>query len=204
MSASHFDVIVVGAGIAGLLAALQAARRGKRVVILSKVQPFLTHSRLPEGGVNASLKTRRVFRVRPDAPTTLDLGTQDDDWRRQAEDVWNDGFFLSDWDALETACKEGPEIIQKEFSDLLDKDESGEVLARSEGLGLWADRAQFEQTAGPPVGGYIVPGCLSTDCDCGHFNTQAYAQWFMENYDPYNTHALDGAPVDGFACESLP
>lgn len=129
MNASHSDVIVVGAGIAGLLAALQAARRGKRVVILSKVQPFLTHSRIPEGGVNASLKTRRVFRVRPDAPTTLDLGTQDDDWRRQAEDVWNDGFFLSDWDALETACKEGPEIIQKEFSDLLDKDESGEVLA---------------------------------------------------------------------------
>ncbi len=129
MSVTQTDVLVVGAGIAGQLAALQAARRGKSVVILSKVQPFLSHSRLPEGGVNVSFKTRRVLRVRPEDSTTLDEGLRADDWRQQAEDIWNDGFFLSDWDALETTCREAPEIIRNEFYNLLDKDDRGEVLA---------------------------------------------------------------------------
>ena len=89
MNVSRFDVLVIGAGLAGQMAALEALRKGRSVAILSKVPPFLTHSRLPEGGLNVSLKPG-------------------DDWRRHAEDVWNDGHFLSDWDALEVACREGP------------------------------------------------------------------------------------------------
>jgi succinate dehydrogenase / fumarate reductase flavoprotein subunit len=92
------------------MAALEAARRGKSVVIVSKVQPFVTHSVNPEAGVNVCLGGA-------------------DNWRQQAEDVWNDGHFLSDWDAVEVVCKEGPEIILREFGDLLNRDEQGEVVA---------------------------------------------------------------------------
>lgn len=110
MNISRCDVLIVGAGIAGQMAALEAARRGKKVIILSKVPPFLTHSRRPEGGINAAL-------------------LPGDDWRRHAEDVWNDGHFLSDWDALEAACKEGPEILKAEFFQLLDRDDKGGVVS---------------------------------------------------------------------------
>lgn len=104
------DVVVVGVGLAGQMAALEAARGGKKVVILSKVQPLRSHSVNPEGGVNIALGS-------------------DDGWRRQADDVWNDGHFLSDWDAVEAMCKEGPELVVKEFGDLLNKGQRGEVLA---------------------------------------------------------------------------
>lgn len=110
MNVFRFDVLVIGAGLAGQMAALEAARRGKKVVMLSKVPPFLTHSRRPEGGINVALRPG-------------------DDWRRHAEDVWNDGHFLSDWDALEAACREGPEILKSEFFGLLDRDDQGAVTA---------------------------------------------------------------------------
>ena len=84
------------------------------------------------------------------------------------------------------------------YADILD---AAETLARIEGRGMWGESAPIPV---PPEGGYIVPACVSTDCNCGDFDTQAHAQWFMENYDPYNSHRLDGAPVDGFVCESLP
>lgn len=110
MSTSGFDVLVIGAGLAGQMAALEAARRGRRVAILSKVQPFRSHSGIPEGGINLAFKTQ-------------------DSWENQAWDIWNDGHFLSDWDALETVAKEGPEIVLNEFRACLDKDERGEVMA---------------------------------------------------------------------------
>jgi len=110
MNISHFDVLVIGGGLAGQMAALEAARRGKKVVMLSKVPPFMTHSRRPEGGINVALRPG-------------------DDWRRHAEDVWNDGHFLSDGDALETACREGPEIIKSEFLGLLDRDDHESLVA---------------------------------------------------------------------------
>lgn len=108
MNGSTWDVLVVGAGLAGQMVAVEAARRGRRVAILSKVEPFRTHSRNPRG-VNLSLKPG-------------------DSWRKQAEDIWNDSHFLADWDAVETVCKEGPEIVLREFGDLLNRDEHGEIV----------------------------------------------------------------------------
>ena len=79
--------------------------------------------------------------------------------------------------------------------------EAADSLARSEERGMWDESAS---PTVPPEGGYSIPACISTDCDCDDFDSQAHAQWFLENHDFYNTHALDGSPVDGFACESLP
>jgi succinate dehydrogenase / fumarate reductase flavoprotein subunit len=104
------DVVIVGAGLAGAMAALEAVRRGKSVVILAKGQPFTSHSVNPESGINLALQ-------------------KSDDWRRHAEDIWNDGHFLSDWDAVEVVCKNGPELVRKDFYDLLDRDVKGGVVA---------------------------------------------------------------------------
>lgn len=50
---------------------------------------------------------------------------------------------------------------------------------------------------------YSLPRCYSSDCDCSDFSTQAYAQWFHDNYDKQDKHRLDGNK-DGVVCESLP
>jgi succinate dehydrogenase / fumarate reductase flavoprotein subunit len=106
----RYEVVVVGAGLAGAMAALEASRQGRSVVILSKSQPFGSHSVNPESGINLALQ-------------------KSDDWRRHADDIWNDGHFLSDWDAAEVMCKDGPEMVKKDFYDLLDRDAQGGVKA---------------------------------------------------------------------------
>jgi succinate dehydrogenase / fumarate reductase flavoprotein subunit len=93
------------------MAALEAARRGKRVVILSKVAPFFTHSRNPR---SVNVPTR-----------------PDDNWRKQAEDIWQDGDCLSDWDAVEAVCTDGPALVHREFGDMLDRDENGDFIVQS-------------------------------------------------------------------------
>ena len=92
-----------------------------------------------------------------------------------------------------------------------------EQQARDRKVGLWTSTAppvvqpspqifpqpslQPSPQTAPPS--FSVPACIQSDCDCAHFSTHAYAQWFYENYDPSNRHRLDG-DKDGLACESLP
>ena len=78
--------------------------------------------------------------------------------------------------------------------------------AQGANRGLWgACVAQPSSTeeAAPQGGGFTVPPCAATDCDCKDFTSHAHAQWFYENYDPGNRHRLDG-DNDTIACESLP
>ena len=82
---------------------------------------------------------------------------------------------------------------------------AAEQEARNAQLGLWASSITPEPLTAPSsqTGSFTLPPCASSDCDCGHFATRAYAQWFYDNYDPSNRHRLDG-DRDGLACESLP
>ncbi|MBM2811053.1 MAG: succinate dehydrogenase subunit [Chloroflexi bacterium] len=107
----EWDVLVVGGGIAGQIAALEAARLGKKVAILSKVEPWHTHSRNPRS-VNLSV-------------------AKGDDWRKQIDDAWDDSHFLADWEPMEVVATEGPELVLHEFGDILDRDEAGDIAAYS-------------------------------------------------------------------------
>jgi len=62
-------------------------------------------------------------------------------------------------------------------------------------------------TATAAPAGYSLPGCYvpgQNKCNCSNFTTQAYAQWFHDNYDPVDVNGLDGSPKNGIVCESLP
>src|SRR5687767_7125094 len=107
----EWDVVVVGGGIAGLMAALEAARQGKKVAILSKVEPWKTHSRNPRS-VNLSL-------------------AKGDDWHAQIDDAWDDSHFLADYEPMEMVATEGPELVLREFGDILNRDENGDIVAYS-------------------------------------------------------------------------
>lgn len=79
--------------------------------------------------------------------------------------------------------------------------------ARDTNRGLWdacvAEPTPLGEAPPPQGGGFTVPACAATDCDCKDFTSHVHAQWFYENYDPGNRHRLDG-DNDGIACESLP
>jgi succinate dehydrogenase / fumarate reductase flavoprotein subunit len=80
------DVLVVGAGLAGMRAALEAARQGVDVALLTKVYPLRSHSVAAQGGINAALG-------------------EDDSPETHAFDTVKGSDYLGDQDAIETMCR---------------------------------------------------------------------------------------------------
>ncbi|HKZ92956.1 MAG TPA: FAD-binding protein [Candidatus Bathyarchaeia archaeon] len=86
------DVIVVGAGLAGLRAAIEAREKGADVAVLSKLHPVRSHSDQAQGGINAPLG-------------------EDDSWEKHTFDTIKGSDYLADQDAVEVMCKDAPRAI---------------------------------------------------------------------------------------------
>jgi len=93
----HHDVIVVGGGLSGLRAAIEAKRAGVDVAILSQVHPGRSHSGQAQGGINAALGNH------PDG--------LDDNWEKHAFDTIKGGDFLVDQDCAIQMAKDAPGVI---------------------------------------------------------------------------------------------
>jgi succinate dehydrogenase / fumarate reductase, flavoprotein subunit len=90
------DIVVFGAGLAGMRAALEAARHGADVAVISKVHPIRSHSGAAQGGINAALGAG-------------------DSWETHALDTIKGSDYLADQDAVEIMCREAPsDIIELE------------------------------------------------------------------------------------------
>ncbi len=92
---SH-DVLVVGGGLAGLRAAIEASKYADTAII-SRVHPLRSHTGAAQGGINAALGN---------AP-----GCSDDNWEKHAYDTVKGSDFLADQDAVEIMSKEASERI---------------------------------------------------------------------------------------------
>jgi len=93
-----YDVIVVGAGGAGLRAAFGMAEKGLKTACISKVFPTRSHTVAAQGGVSAALGN---------------MG--EDDWRYHMYDTVKGSDWLGDQDVIEYMCKEAiPAIIELE------------------------------------------------------------------------------------------
>jgi succinate dehydrogenase/fumarate reductase flavoprotein subunit len=93
-----FDVLVVGAGCAGMRAAIEAHDAGARVAVVSKLHPTRSHSGAAEGGINAALGNKAE-----DNPET------------HAFDTVKGSDYLGDQDAIEVFTREAPgDIYQLE------------------------------------------------------------------------------------------
>ncbi|HXF97225.1 MAG TPA: FAD-binding protein [Gaiellaceae bacterium] len=90
MEARH-DVLVVGAGCAGMRAAIEAFDAGADVAILSKIHPVRSHSGAAEGGINAALGN-----------------ASDDNPEKHAYDTVKGSDYLGDQDAIQILCDEAP------------------------------------------------------------------------------------------------
>ncbi|GAB3418283.1 FAD-binding protein [Haloparvum alkalitolerans] len=107
------DVIVVGAGGAGLRAAIAAQEAGADVAIVTKLHPVRSHTGAAEGGINAALR-------------------DGDDWTDHAYDTMKGSDYLGDAPAVETLCKDSPkETIQLEHWGMaFSREEDGRVSQR--------------------------------------------------------------------------
>ena len=111
------DVLIIGAGLAGLRAALCAKEQGVDVAVVTKVHPVRSHSNAAQGGINAALTDRG------------------DDWRDHAYDTIKGSDFLGDQDAIEVMCREaGDEVISMEnMGAIFNRDENGNLGTRNFG-----------------------------------------------------------------------
>ena len=111
------DVLVVGAGLAGMRAAIAARDGGANTAIISKVHPVRSHSNAAQGGINAAL---------------LDRG---DDWEDHAYDTIKGSDFLGDQDAIEVMCRQaGASLIDMEHMGVtFNRDDEGRLGTRAFG-----------------------------------------------------------------------
>jgi succinate dehydrogenase / fumarate reductase flavoprotein subunit len=110
-----YDVIVIGAGGAGLRATMGIAQKGLSVACISKVFPTRSHTVAAQGGVSAALGN---------------MG--EDDWRWHMYDTIKGSDWLGDQDAIEYMCREAiPAIIELEhFGVPFSRTESGKIYQR--------------------------------------------------------------------------
>jgi succinate dehydrogenase / fumarate reductase, flavoprotein subunit len=88
------DVVVVGGGLAGMRAAVEAAEAGADVAIVSKMHPVRSHSGAAQGGINAALGNR-----------------EDDSPENHAFDCVKGSDYLGDQDAIEAMTDDAPRQI---------------------------------------------------------------------------------------------
>jgi len=94
MTQQHtFDVVIVGAGGAGLRAALEASRRA-RTAVITKLYPTRSHTGAAQGGMCAAL-----------------ANVEEDNWEWHTFDTIKGGDYLVDQDAAEIMCREAIEAV---------------------------------------------------------------------------------------------
>ncbi len=113
-----FDVVVIGAGGAGLRATLECAARGLKTACITKVFPTRSHTVAAQGGVAASLGN---------------MG--EDDWRWHMYDTVKGSDWLGDQDSIEYLCRNAPEAVYEleHFGMPFSRTEDGKIYQRAFG-----------------------------------------------------------------------
>ena len=113
------DVLIIGAGGAGLRAAIEALAQGVRVGLVCKSLLGKAHTVMAEGGIAAA------------------MGNVDksDDWRIHFRDTMRGGKFLNDWRMAQLHAQEAPERVREleQWGALFDRTDDGQILQRAFG-----------------------------------------------------------------------
>jgi succinate dehydrogenase flavoprotein subunit len=114
VDAKH-DVVVVGAGCAGMRAAIEAFDVGADVAVISKIHPVRSHSGAAEGGINAALGN-----------------ASEDDPEKHAFDTVKGSDYLGDQDAIQVLCDEAPDDVYQleNWGAVFSRTEDGRIAQR--------------------------------------------------------------------------
>ncbi|MGX5913835.1 succinate dehydrogenase flavoprotein subunit [Aliidiomarina sp. Khilg15.8] len=115
MKELEFDAVVIGAGGAGMRAALQISQQGMTCALMSKVFPTRSHTVSAQGGITVALGN-----------------AHEDNWEWHMFDTVKGSDYIGDQDAIEYMCKSGPEaILEMENMGLpFSRFENGKVYQR--------------------------------------------------------------------------
>jgi succinate dehydrogenase / fumarate reductase, flavoprotein subunit len=113
------DVLIIGAGGAGLRAAIEALGQGASVGVVSKSLLGKAHTVMAEGGIAAA------------------MGNVDaaDDWRIHFRDTMRGGKMLNNWRMAQIHAQEAPDRVREleQWGALFDRTEKGQILQRAFG-----------------------------------------------------------------------
>src|SRR6266478_4415832 len=114
-----YDVLVIGAGGAGLRAAIEAAAAGTKVGVVCKSLLGKAHTVMAEGGIAAAL-------------ANVD---DRDNWRVHFADTMRGGQYLNNWRMAELHAKESPDRVKEleAWGALFDRTKDGRILQRNFG-----------------------------------------------------------------------
>jgi len=113
------DVLIIGAGGAGLRAAIEALAKGASVGVVCKSLLGKAHTVMAEGGIAAAM-------ANVDAP---------DNWKTHFRDTMRGGKFLNDWRMAQLHAQESPDRVREleQWGALFDRTETGDILQRAFG-----------------------------------------------------------------------
>ena len=153
---SKHDLLIIGAGLAGLRAAVEGVRQGLNVAVITKVHPVRSHSNAAQGGINAALTDRG------------------DDWRDHAFSTIKGSDYLADQDAVEVMCREaGDAIIELEnMGVIFSRDDEGKLGTRAFG-GQKKARTYF---VGAITGSALLHVLYEQSVK---YNLHIYEEWFV-------------------------
>ena len=110
-----FDAIIVGAGGAGLRAAIQLSESGLKAAVISKVFPTRSHTVAAQGGVAAALGN-----------------SEEDNWQWHMYDTVKGSDWLGDQDAIEFMCRKANEVVVEleHYGMPFDRLDNGKIYQR--------------------------------------------------------------------------
>ncbi len=113
------DILIIGAGGAGLRAAIEAYDAGAKVTIVSKSLLGKAHTVMAEGGIAASI---------------ADVDNEDN-WKVHFSDTFVEGAYLGDWKMIEILVKEAPDRVYEleQYGALFDRTPHGKIMQRAFG-----------------------------------------------------------------------
>ncbi len=128
------DVIVIGAGGAGLRAAIEASAEGASVGLVCKSLLGKAHTVMAEGGVAAAL---------------ANVDTKDD-WKVHFHDTMHGGKMLNNWRMAELHAREAPDRVREleHWGALFDRTKDGKIMQRAFGGHTWKRLAHVGDRTG--------------------------------------------------------
>ncbi len=177
----EFDAVIIGAGGAGLMAALYASKEAD-VAVISKLYPTRSHTGTAQGGIGAALGN-----------------LEEDHWEWHAYDTVKGSDFLADQDAVDILCKEAIDtVLELEHMGLpFDRTAEGRISQR-----------RFGGHTNPETGKSVMRACHAAD-RTGHMILQTLYQQCIKNqvnfFDEYHVVDLirDGDSICGVVAISI-